>query len=176
VRECLGWIPLVTPTSQIVGVQAMLNVKFGRWKNFSPEAMKIALGYYGKTPGPINPEVLALAEKARRQAEVYRPAGRHARTAHAQAPGRARAKRPSRRRRALRHLRDVSAGAGETLQGARRQGGGPCGGSSDGGRFPPEVKAPAPAALTIPGTSKKISQLALTIDGRRHEVSVEELA
>jgi oxaloacetate decarboxylase alpha subunit/pyruvate carboxylase subunit B len=41
---------------------------------------------------------------------------------------------------------------------------------------PPEVKAPAPAALTIPGTSKKISQLALTIDGRRHEVSVEELA
>ena len=63
VRECLGWIPLVTPTSQIVGVQAMLNVKFGRWKNFSPEAMKVALGYYGRTPGPINAEVLALAEK-----------------------------------------------------------------------------------------------------------------
>ena len=63
VRQCLGWIPLVTPTSQIVGVQAMLNVKFGRWKNFSPEAMKVALGYYGRTPGPIDPEVLALAEK-----------------------------------------------------------------------------------------------------------------
>jgi oxaloacetate decarboxylase alpha subunit/pyruvate carboxylase subunit B len=32
VREALGWIPLVTPTSQIVGTQAMMNVKFGRWK------------------------------------------------------------------------------------------------------------------------------------------------
>ena len=40
----------------------------------------------------------------------------------------------------------------------------------------PEVKAPAPVPLTIPGTGKKISQLALTIDGKRHEVSVEELA
>jgi oxaloacetate decarboxylase alpha subunit/pyruvate carboxylase subunit B len=39
-----------------------------------------------------------------------------------------------------------------------------------------EVKAPALAALTIPGTNKKIIQLALTIDGKRHEVSVEELA
>lgn len=63
VREALGWIPLVTPTSQIVGVQAMLNVKFGRWKNFSPQAMDIALGYYGTTPAPVNPEVQALAAK-----------------------------------------------------------------------------------------------------------------
>ena len=63
VREALGWIPLVTPTSQIVGVQAMLNVKFGRWKNFSPQAMDIALGYYGNTPAPVNPEVRDLAAK-----------------------------------------------------------------------------------------------------------------
>ena len=63
VREALGWIPLVTPTSQIVGVQAMLNVKFGRWKNFSPQAMDIALGYYGTTPAPVDPEVQALAAK-----------------------------------------------------------------------------------------------------------------
>ena len=63
VREALGWPPLVTPISQIVGTQSMLNVKFGRWKNFSPQAMDIALGNYGKTPGPIDPEVLALAEK-----------------------------------------------------------------------------------------------------------------
>jgi pyruvate carboxylase subunit B len=61
VRACLGWIPLVTPTSQIVGTQAMLNVKFGRWKNFSQPAMDIALNKYGRTPGPINPEVRALA-------------------------------------------------------------------------------------------------------------------
>ena len=63
VREKLGWIPLVTPTSQIVGTQAVLNVKFGRWKNFSPAAMDIALGYYGRTPAPVDPEVQALAAK-----------------------------------------------------------------------------------------------------------------
>lgn len=63
VRKCLGWAPLVTPISQIVGTQAMLNVKFGRWKNFSPAAMDIVLGFYGKTPCDVDPEVLALAEK-----------------------------------------------------------------------------------------------------------------
>ena len=50
VREALGWIPLVTPTSQIVGMQAFLNVKFGRWKQISPQAADIALGYYGRCP------------------------------------------------------------------------------------------------------------------------------
>ena len=63
VREKLGWIPLVTPTSQIVGTQAMMNVKFGRWKMFTPQAMDIALGYYGQTPAPVDPEVRALAQK-----------------------------------------------------------------------------------------------------------------
>lgn len=61
VREALGWIPLVTPTSQIVGVQAMLNVKFGRWENFTPQAMDIALGYYGRTPAPVDPKVRDIA-------------------------------------------------------------------------------------------------------------------
>ena len=60
VRECLGWIPLVTPTSQIVGTQAMMNVKFGRWKQISQQAADIAIGKYGKTPGPINQDVLKL--------------------------------------------------------------------------------------------------------------------
>ena len=63
VREALGWIPLVTPTSQIVGTQAMMNVKFGRWKMICQPAQDIALGKYGKTPGEINPEVLAKVEK-----------------------------------------------------------------------------------------------------------------
>jgi len=63
VREALGWIPLVTPTSQIVGTQAMMNVKFGRWKMICQPAQDIALGKYGKTPGPINPGVLAQVEK-----------------------------------------------------------------------------------------------------------------
>ncbi|MEM6885094.1 MAG: pyruvate carboxylase subunit B, partial [Verrucomicrobiota bacterium] len=63
VREALGWIPLVTPTSQIVGVQAMLNVKFGRWKNMTPQACDIALGYYGRCPAQVDPEVQKLAAK-----------------------------------------------------------------------------------------------------------------
>ncbi len=64
VREALGWIPLVTPTSQIVGTQAMMNVKFGRWKMICQPAQDIALGKYGLTPGEINAEVLAQVEKA----------------------------------------------------------------------------------------------------------------
>jgi oxaloacetate decarboxylase alpha subunit/pyruvate carboxylase subunit B len=63
VRAALGWIPLVTPTSQIVGTQAMMNVKFGRWKMICQPAQDIALGKYGKTPGPINPSVLAQVEQ-----------------------------------------------------------------------------------------------------------------
>jgi oxaloacetate decarboxylase alpha subunit/pyruvate carboxylase subunit B len=63
VREALGWVPLVTPTSQIVGTQAMMNVKFGRWKMVCQPAQDIALGKYGLTPGPIDPAVLALVEK-----------------------------------------------------------------------------------------------------------------
>ena len=63
VREALGWIPLVTPTSQIVGTQAMMNVKFGRWKMVCQPAQDIALGKYGLTPGPIDPGVLAQVEK-----------------------------------------------------------------------------------------------------------------
>lgn len=63
VREALGWIPLVTPTSQIVGTQAMMNVKFGRWKMICQPAQDIALGKYGKTPGPIDPNVRAQVEK-----------------------------------------------------------------------------------------------------------------
>ena len=63
VREALGWIPLVTPTSQIVGMQAFLNVKFGRWKQISPQAADIALGYYGRTPAKVSPELQELAAK-----------------------------------------------------------------------------------------------------------------
>jgi oxaloacetate decarboxylase alpha subunit/pyruvate carboxylase subunit B len=75
VRECLGWIPLVTPTSQIVGTQAMLNVKFGRWKMISQPAMDIALQKYGRTPGPIDPEVLKEVIKRTGQQPVEgRPA------------------------------------------------------------------------------------------------------
>lgn len=75
VREALGWIPLVTPTSQIVGTQAMMNIKFGRWKMLSQPAQDIALGKYGKAPGPIDPAILALVEKQTgKKAITCRPA------------------------------------------------------------------------------------------------------
>ncbi len=63
VRECLGWIPLVTPTSQIVGTQAMLNVKFGRWKNIAGPTADVLLGKYGRTPGPVYADLLRHVEK-----------------------------------------------------------------------------------------------------------------
>ncbi|RJO67039.1 MAG: pyruvate carboxylase subunit B [Myxococcales bacterium] len=60
VREDMGWIPLVTPTSQIVGSQAVLNVLTGeRYKMVSKEARDLALGYYGRTPAPVNPDLVA---------------------------------------------------------------------------------------------------------------------
>ncbi len=75
VRKALGWIPLVTPTSQIVGVQAMMNVKFGRWKNITPQCADVALGYYVHTPAPVDPELQALcAKKMGKEPITCRPA------------------------------------------------------------------------------------------------------
>lgn len=58
VRKDLGFIPLVTPTSQIVGTQAVINVMMGeRYKTISKEAQGVLLGRYGATPGPVNKEL-----------------------------------------------------------------------------------------------------------------------
>ena len=55
VREDLGFIPLVTPTSQIVGTQAVLNVLTGeRYKSIAKETAGILKGEYGATPAPVN--------------------------------------------------------------------------------------------------------------------------
>lgn len=55
VREDLGYPPLVTPTSQIVGIQAVMNVLGGeRYKNVSKEVKDYLKGYYGKPPAPVN--------------------------------------------------------------------------------------------------------------------------
>lgn len=59
VREDLGYPPLVTPTSQIVGVQAVINVLVGeRYKVVTKETKDLAKGMYGRTPAPIKPEIL----------------------------------------------------------------------------------------------------------------------
>lgn len=58
VREDLGTIPLVTPTSQIVGTQAVINVLTGeRYKNITKETAGILKGEYGATPAPVNAEL-----------------------------------------------------------------------------------------------------------------------
>ena len=58
VREDLGFIPLVTPTSQIVGTQAVLNVLTGeRYKNMSKETAGVLKGEYGATPAPVNKDL-----------------------------------------------------------------------------------------------------------------------
>ena len=55
VRKDLGYIPLVTPTSQIVGTQAVLNVVMGeRYKSITTETRGILRGEYGTTPAPVN--------------------------------------------------------------------------------------------------------------------------
>jgi len=60
VREDLGFIPLVTPTSQIVGTQAVLNVLTGeRYKSISKETQGVLKGEYGATPAAVNSELQA---------------------------------------------------------------------------------------------------------------------
>ena len=55
VREEFGYPPLVTPTSQIVGIQAVMNVLGGeRYKNVSKEVKDYIKGYYGRPPAPVN--------------------------------------------------------------------------------------------------------------------------
>jgi oxaloacetate decarboxylase alpha subunit/pyruvate carboxylase subunit B len=67
VRKDLGQIPLVTPTSQIVGVQAVNNVLYDtkdeRYKMITDQVKDICYGLYGKTAVPINPEVQKKALK-----------------------------------------------------------------------------------------------------------------
>ena len=58
VREELGYPPLVTPTSQIVGIQAVMNVLSGeRYKNVTKEVKEYIKGYYGRPPAPINKKI-----------------------------------------------------------------------------------------------------------------------
>jgi pyruvate carboxylase subunit B len=66
VREDLGYPPLVTPTSQIVGTQAVLNVLTGaRYKSITNEVKSYFMGEYGKAPGKVNQKIqtMAIGEK-----------------------------------------------------------------------------------------------------------------
>jgi oxaloacetate decarboxylase alpha subunit/pyruvate carboxylase subunit B len=167
VRACLGWIPLVTPTSQIVGTQAMLNVKFGRWTNFSQPAMDIALGKYGRTPGPIDPAVKEMAIKKSGQKPM------EARPADALAPR-------------MEKLRTELAAAGlptndeacvlhamfpREFAALYKKPAAPA--APAPAPVAPAAAAPvAPAAVTV----GPVQRYALTIEGKRTEVTVAEIA
>ena len=73
VRKDFGYPPLVTPTSQIVGSQAVLNVLMGRYATFPKESKALLRGEYGRLPAPVNEEV---RKKALGDAEIItcRPA------------------------------------------------------------------------------------------------------
>jgi pyruvate/oxaloacetate carboxyltransferase/biotin carboxyl carrier protein len=62
-RKELGFPPLVTPTSQIVGIQAVMNVLLGRYKMISKEIKDYCYGLYGAPPAPIDKDVQAMALK-----------------------------------------------------------------------------------------------------------------
>lgn len=62
-RADLGYPPLVTPTSQMVGIQSVQNVLFGRYKIISAQVKDYIYGLYGAAPAPINPELQAKALK-----------------------------------------------------------------------------------------------------------------
>jgi methylmalonyl-CoA carboxyltransferase 5S subunit len=75
VRKTAGFPPLVTPSSQIVGTQAVLNVLMGPYKVLTGEFADLMLGYYGTTIGPRDPAVIAAAAKhAKKEPITGRPA------------------------------------------------------------------------------------------------------
>ena len=75
VRADAGYPPLVTPSSQIVGTQAVLNVMMGRYKVLTGEFADLMLGYYGETIGPRERAVVEMAARQTGKAPIHgRPA------------------------------------------------------------------------------------------------------
>lgn len=75
VRADFGYPPLVTPSSQIVGTQAVLNVLSNeRYKSISKEAKNLARGFYGKTPSSINSDLAARLKNLGEEFIEVRPA------------------------------------------------------------------------------------------------------
>ncbi len=75
VRKDAGYPPLVTPSSQIVGTQAVFNVMMGRYKVLTGEFADLMLGYYGTTIGPRDQKVIEQAQVQAKKAPINtRPA------------------------------------------------------------------------------------------------------
>jgi pyruvate carboxylase subunit B len=69
-RKELGYPPLVTPTSQIVGIQAVMNVLLGRYKMISGEIKDYCYGLYGAPPAPIDKEIQKMCLKGYSRGET----------------------------------------------------------------------------------------------------------
>ncbi len=170
VRQDLGYIPLVTPTSQIVGTQAVMNVVLGeRYKNVTKETRGILSGEYGATPMPVDANLQrrvlgdaaadhgppggshqARAREAQRRARRARQAkglrkSWPGRRAHVRAVSRRRVTLP----RAPRRRERVRAGAGQP---ARRSAG------------------PGPEGACRTRTARSGTRRALRRDGQRQEL------
>jgi methylmalonyl-CoA carboxyltransferase 5S subunit len=94
VRADAGFPPLVTPSSQIVGTQAVFNVMMGRYKVLTGEFADLMLGYYGETIGPRDRNVVELAYKQTgktpinsRPADLLKPEWHELRDAAVALPG-----------------------------------------------------------------------------------------
>ncbi len=74
VRADVGYVPLVTPTSQIVGSQATFNILMGRYTFVSNEFRMLLRGELGRTPTPPDPEILHLVLGPGNEPLRYRPA------------------------------------------------------------------------------------------------------
>lgn len=70
VRKELGYPPLVTPTSQIVGIQAVQNVLFGRYNVIPDQVKDYCYGLYGRPPAPIDPDVQKKVLKGYKRGEM----------------------------------------------------------------------------------------------------------
>jgi biotin carboxyl carrier protein len=70
VRKELGYPPLVTPTSQIVGIQAVQNVLFGRYKVISTQVKDYVYGLYGRPPAKVDSEVQKMVLKGYERGET----------------------------------------------------------------------------------------------------------
>ena len=71
VRQDLGFVPLVTPSSQIVGAQALFNVLDDeRYKHLNIETVNLILGKYGKVPGKINKNLSDLAKNVKQDEQI----------------------------------------------------------------------------------------------------------
>ncbi len=174
VREDAGYPPLVTPSSQIVGTQAVFNVLMGRYKVLTGEFVDLMLGYYGSTLGQEESrggaESCRAGEETCHRCASCRPAeaGVGA-TAH---PG-ARAGRLRRQRRRRADLCDVPAGRAEVLQDARRR----------ARRIWARSRAcwhPQPRPLQHPPDAKPPRQekirYVVTLNGQEHKVTVSPAA